>query len=122
MDMREFIQNEYEIFCSGKLLFELILTDSFDYLYRNGWLTLYPGQLRGAAATVVDYRRQVLRRHLNQDSVRAASREPVTQEEKRKLENRIRKWHLKQLLVYQWYEKQQANGVRKLFLELPVAV
>jgi hypothetical protein len=123
MDMKEFIQNEYELFLTGKLTFEFILIDSFDYLWKNRWLTVERGQLVTTMAQVTAYRREVLRRFIrNQDRVRQTSYKPVTPEDKRREENKIRKWLVKQSIVYQWYEKKKESGVRKLFLEIPEAV
>lgn len=120
--MREFIENEYELYCKGKLLFELIWVESFDYLRNNNILKYSIDDLRTAFGMATDYRRQVLRKFLNQDNARSTSFLPVTLKEQRKTEFRIRVWVAKQMMVKDFYEKCMKEGRQRIFLELPQTV
>lgn len=122
MNMEEFIQNEYELFCTGKLCFELIFTDSFTYLHQKGLLEINRDVLVAAFGLATDYRRKVLQRHLNQDSVRATSFVPANRQEERKTERRIRIWVMKQMIVSDFYQAQKEKGVKKIFNNIPEVV
>jgi hypothetical protein len=122
-DMKSFVQNEYRIIANGGKYFEIIWVDSFDFLVEQKMLAVTADEFYAAADTIRDYRREVLRRFSrNQDCIRCTSVIPATVEEKRAEEAKIQYWHIKQLLVFRFYERKKAEGVENLFLELPAAV
>lgn len=120
MITEDFIQAEYERFCSGKLYFEIIFPDSFPYLYCRGLLTPTRQQVRTAYLEVTDYRQEVLRKwYLGKDKLFRDNLFPhIDTEAGRQMEMKYRVQLVRKMLVFRWYEDQRGRGVNKLFLNL----
>lgn len=124
MITEDFIQAEYEKFCSGKLYFEYIFPDTFRYLYCNGHLRPTREEARSAMNAVIQYRQDIFRKwYFGKDKpFRDVLFPHIDTEADRARESRYRKILAMKVLVYNWYEKRRAEGANKLFLELKDAV
>jgi hypothetical protein len=117
---RSFIQDEYNKFCEGKLMFELIFPDTFKWLWFNEYLKPTKSEVYLAIMAVSEYRQEVQRRYyMGKDKpLRDVLFAPVRTPVDRQRENSYRRMLVKKLLVYRWYEQKKNQGVQKLFLEL----
>lgn len=124
MITQEFIQAEYERFCTGKLYFEIIFPDTFQYLYSCGLLNPTEEQITQAIREVSEYRREVLRKwYMGKDKLLRDNTFPhIDTEAGRKIENNYRCCLVLKMIVFKWYESKKEGGVAKLFLELQSAV
>lgn len=124
MTEQDFIQAEYERFCSGKLYFEIIFPDTFKYLHCCGLLQPSDGEINSAVDEVTAYRREVLRKwYFGVNKPLRDNLFPhIDTEAERVRENAYRVVLVQKMLVFHWYEEQQRRGVNKLFLELKHAV
>lgn len=123
MSIEEIIQQEYEAVNSGKLPFELMLTDCYDYLVSRKLLIPTIKSIRYATVFVNQYRMLARRRDYRlQEDPRPPILFTPDKETKRRQEESFKKNLVKKVLVSNWYDAQRLAGRNKLFLELPETV